>query len=90
MPQGVFIFADEGRWISMASQSSIVVNVDERLGVERSLKKFRRMCESFGVIREYRKRQEYKKPSIRLKEKVASAEKRRKKNSVKFSRPGKF
>ena len=74
----------------MASQSSIVVNVDERLGVERSLKKFRRMCESFGVIREYRKRQEYKKPSIRLKEKVASAEKRRKKNSVKFSRPGKF
>ncbi len=77
-------------WISMASQSSIVVNVDERLGVERSLKKFRRMCESFGVIREYRKRQEYKKPSIRLKEKVASAEKRRKKNSVKFSRPGKF
>jgi len=74
----------------MASQSSIVVNVDERLGVERSLKKFRRMCESFGVSREYRKRQEYKKPSIRLKEKVASAEKRRKKNSVKFSRPGKF
>ncbi len=74
----------------MASQSSIVVNVDERLGVERSLKKFRRLCESFGVIREYRKRQEYKKPSIRLKEKVASAEKRRKKNSVKFSRPGKF
>ena len=74
----------------MAGQSSIVVNVDERLGVERSLKKFRRMCESFGVIREYRKRQEYKKPSIRLKEKVASAEKRRKKNSVKFSRPGKF
>ncbi|MBP5297359.1 MAG: 30S ribosomal protein S21 [Bacteriovoracaceae bacterium] len=74
----------------MASQSSIVVNVDERLGVERSLKKFRRLCESFGVIREYRKRQEYKKPSIRLKEKVASAEKRRKKNSVKFSRPGKL
>jgi small subunit ribosomal protein S21 len=73
----------------MANQSSIVVNVDERLGVERSLKKFRRMCESFGVIREYRKRQEYKKPSVRLKEKVASAEKRRKKNNVKYFRPGK-
>ncbi|MEI8346093.1 MAG: 30S ribosomal protein S21 [Pseudomonadota bacterium] len=74
----------------MPQTSSIVVNVDERLGVERSLKKFRRMCESFGVIREYRKRQEYKKPSVRLKEKVASAEKRRKKNNIKYSRPSKF
>ena len=41
-------------------ESTIVVNIDERSGVERSLKRFKRMCESFGVIREYRKRQEYR------------------------------
>ena len=61
-------------------------HLDEKLGVERSLKKFKRMCESFGVIREYRKRQEYKKPSIRLKEKRVAAEKRRKKNQMKYMR----
>jgi small subunit ribosomal protein S21 len=55
----------------------IKVYVDERMGVERCLKKFKRMCESFGVVREYRKRQEYKKPSVRLTEKREAAEKRR-------------
>ena len=65
--------------------SSIVVNVDDR-GIERSLRRFKRLCESFGVVREYRKRQEYKRPSLRLKEKIAAAEKRRKKHSVKFKR----
>ena len=70
--------------------STIKVVIDDRSGVERSLKKFKRMCESFGVIREYRKRQEYKKPSIRLKEKNAAAEKRRKKTQMKFTRTSKF
>ena len=56
-------------------QSAITVMIDERSGVERSLKKFKRMCESFGVVREYRKRQEYKKPSVKHKEKVEAAEK---------------
>lgn len=59
--------------------SSVKVSVDERMGVERCLKKFKRLCESYGVVREYRKRQEYKKPSVRLKEKNAAALKRRKK-----------
>ena len=66
------------------AKDAIKVIVDEKLGVERSLKKFKRMCEAFGVIREYRKRQEYKKPSIKMKEKRAAAEKRRKKNQTKF------
>ncbi len=69
--------------------SAIRVIVDER-GVERSLKKFKRLCESFGVIREYRKRQEYKKPSVRNKEKTAAAEKRRKKSMAKFGRVSKL
>ena len=71
----------------MAKETAIIDNIDDRLGVERSLKKFKRMCESYGVIREYRKRQEYKKPSVRTKEKTQAAEKRRKKTNVRFRVP---
>lgn len=69
---------------------ALEVSIDDRLGVERSLKKFKRMCEAFGVIREYRKRQEYKKPSVRHKEKTQAAEKRRKKTAIKFNRGSKI
>ncbi len=65
--------------------TEIKVPIDER-GIERSLRKFKRMCESFGVVREYRKRQEYKKPSVRLKEKTEAAEKRRLKSLRKVKR----
>lgn len=71
-------------------KSSIFVVVDERSGIERSLKRFKRLCESFGVIREYRKRQEYKKPSVRNKEKLAAADKRRKKSAIKYTRNTRF
>jgi len=53
-------------------QSAITVMIDERSGVERSLKKFKRMCESFGVVREYRKRQEYKNLLLRIKKNRSS------------------
>ena len=60
-------------------------------GAERSIRKFKRMCEAYGVVREYRKRQEYRKPSIRLKEKNEAAEKRRRKASgVRISRRNKI
>jgi len=72
------------------AKDAIKVVVDEKLGVERSLKKFKRMCESFGVIREYRKRQEYRKPSVQRKEKLEAAEKRRKKTQMKFRRSSKI
>ena len=70
----------------MAKVTSVHVLVDEKMGVERSLRKFKRMCESHGVVREYRKRQQYQKPSERLKEKQAAALKRRKKSNFKSSR----
>lgn len=70
--------------------SSISVMIDERSGLERSLKKFKRMCEAFGVVREYRKRQEYKKPSVKMKEKTEAAEKRRKKTATKYTRVAKY
>ena len=68
------------------AKDALKLIIDEKLGIERSLKKFKRMCEAFGVVREYRKRQEYKRPSIRLKEKRMAAEKRREKNRLRFSR----
>lgn len=74
----------------MDQDYSIKIDIDEKIGVERALKKFKRFCESYGVIREYRKRQEYKKPSIRNKEKLAAADKRRKKATVKYSRTSKL
>lgn len=72
--------------INMAHLKSIIVRVDEKHGVEKCLKKFKRLCEAYGVIREYRKRQEYKKPSVRTKEKMAAAEKRRNKAAMKMFR----
>ncbi|MDD0851548.1 30S ribosomal protein S21 [Halobacteriovorax sp. GB3] len=72
------------------SENLIKITIDEKIGAERSLKKFKRLCESFGVIREYRKRQEYKKPSVRNKEKLEAAEKRRKKSNFKYSKKSKI
>ena len=74
----------------MTQKSSVYIKIDERLGVERSLKKFKRLCESYGVVREYRKRQEYKKPSVLMKEKTAAAAKRRAKTSFRSRRGGKI
>ena len=56
---------------------ALYIKVDDKFGVERSLRKFKRMCESFGVVKEYRKRQDYKKPSVKNKEKLEAAQKRR-------------
>lgn len=64
---------------------NIYISVDER-GVERSLRKFKRMCDSYGIVKMYRTRQEYKKPSIKAKEKQEAAEKRRRKTMFKNTR----
>ena len=61
---------------------NIYISVDER-GVERSLRKFKRLCDSYGIVKQYRSRQEYKKPSIKAKEKTEAAEKRRRKTMFK-------
>jgi len=61
---------------------NIYITVDDR-GVERSLRKFKRMCDSYGIVKQYRSRQEYKKPSIKTKEKLEAAEKRRRKTVFK-------
>ncbi len=66
--------------------TTIRVEIEDSRGVERSLRKFKRMCENYGVVREYRKRQEYKKPSVKMKEKNEAAAKRRSKSLFKVRR----
>ena len=61
---------------------NIYVQVDDR-GVERTLRKFKRMCDTYGIVKNYRARQEYKKPSVQAKEKREAAEKRRRKTHFK-------
>lgn len=64
---------------------NIYIQVDDR-GVERSLRKFKRLCDTYGIVKNYRARQEYKKPSIMAKEKREAAEKRRRKTAMKVYR----
>ena len=59
----------------MSGHSNVVVEIDPK-GAERAIRKFKRMCEAFGVTKEYRARKEYKKPSIKKKEKQKAAAKR--------------
>ena len=63
---------------------NIKVTIDER-GVERSLRKFKRLCDSYGIVKMYRSRQEYRKPSVEATLKREAAEKRRRKTSIKSS-----
>ena len=64
--------------------------IDDRNPVEKTLKKFKRMCDSYGIVKIYRSKQEYKKPSVKAKEKTEAAEKRRRKTDVKTRRVGKI
>ncbi len=64
---------------------NIYITVDER-GVERTLRKFKRMCDSYGIVKNYRARESYAKPSEKAKEKRESAEKRRRKTLNKAGR----
>lgn len=62
--------------------STIQISIDDRFPAEKALKKFKRLCDAYGIVKEYRARSEYKKPSIKNKEKLENAEKRRHKTDV--------
>lgn len=62
---------------------NIYIKVDDRFGADKTLKKFKRMCDTYGIVKEYRTRQEYRKPSVKSKLKTEEAEKRRRKLSFK-------
>ena len=58
------------------------VKVDDR-GVERAIRKLRRLMASEGVLREIKRRRHYEKPSIKGKRKLREAERRRKRRERK-------
>lgn len=63
----------------MKEKYNVYVKVDDR-GAERCIKKFKRLCDNCGIQKEYRSRKEYKKPSIKKKEKDIQANKKRMKS----------
>ena len=46
---------------------------------EKALRRFKRKVEREGIMRDFKKNRYYKKPSVRKKEKVKAAQKRRRK-----------
>ncbi len=58
------------------------VKVDDR-GVERAIRKLRRLMASEGVLREIKRRRHHEKPSIKNKRKLREAERRRKRRARK-------
>ena len=67
----------------MTLKTAVRVDVREGFEMERALKRFKRLTESYGVVREYRKRQEFKPPSEVKREKHEAAAKRRRKAQLK-------
>lgn len=66
------------------SKDKIRIDITDGFAVERALKKFKRLCDAYGIVKEYRARESYQKPSVKQKEKLEAAEKRRKKTSSKM------
>ena len=67
------------------SRDKIRIDITEGFAVERALKKFKRLCDAYGIVKEYRAREYYQKPSVKRMEKLEAAEKRRKKTDSKSS-----
>ncbi len=59
------------------------VKIAEGIPLEKALRKFKRMCDSYGIVKQYRDKEAHKKDSIRAKEKREAAEKRRRKTAAK-------
>lgn len=71
----------------MINLDTIKVTIDESRGnVDSGIKRFKRLCESAGILKEYKKRKEFRKPSIRRKEKIEAAQKRKAKEKSKAKR----
>ncbi len=61
-----------------------VVKVEEGESIDRALKRFKRECERDGILREWKKRVYYEKPTTQRKNKKKAAERRRMKKMRKM------
>ena len=64
------------------AKDKIRIDITDGFAVERALKKFKRLCDAYGIVKEYRAREAYQKPSVKQKLKLEDAEKRRKKTNA--------
>ncbi|MEE2671523.1 MAG: 30S ribosomal protein S21 [Bdellovibrionota bacterium] len=71
---------------SKNNKENFKISIGEGFPVEKALRKFKRLCDSYGITKTYRANQAYQKPSIKAKEKREAAEKRRRKTNSKSSR----
>ena len=53
-----------------------LIKVREDESLENALKRFKRKCEKSGILTEIKKRQHYKKPSVKRKRKTLAARKK--------------
>ncbi|MFP5387327.1 MAG: 30S ribosomal protein S21, partial [Bacteriovoracia bacterium] len=53
-----------------APKENIRIDITDGFAVERALKKFKRLCDAYGIVKEYRAREYYQKPSIKRVEKM--------------------
>ncbi|MBY0517928.1 MAG: 30S ribosomal protein S21 [Bacteriovoracaceae bacterium] len=61
------------------SGENVRLEISDGFAVDKALKKFKRLCDAYGIVKEYRAREYYQKPSIKDREKRENAEKRRRK-----------
>ena len=47
--------------------ATIQIDIDDKFPAEKAIKKFKRLCDAYGIVKEYRARIEYKKPSVKTK-----------------------
>ena len=73
-----------------SSGENIRIDINDGFAVEKALKKFKRLCDAFGIVKEYRAREFYQKPSVKRVEKMEAAEKRRMKSGSKERGQKKF
>jgi len=69
--------------VSEKKSENFKISIGDGFPVEKALRKFKRMCDSYGIVKNYRAREAYAKPSERAKEKRENAEKRRRKTASK-------
>lgn len=62
------------------------ITITDGFPAEKALRKFKRLCDSYGIIKIYKAKEAYAKPSVKAKEKREQAEKRRRKTQSKFNR----
>lgn len=69
--------------LNVGKKENFSLKIGDGFPVEKALKKFKRLADAYGIVKNYRAREAYQKPSVKEKEKLENAEKRRRKTESK-------